>query len=132
MNLYQSHLSASFGAARHEADTDSRDVFTTIKPVIPSHSCYAPLASPQHRQPERREEMLQVNPFLSVYTTRFTGLELGDRWHLKTSPYFARWLVDLLIFFIRPGCRKATKDPNNPDQYSANQRCRKRRPESTL
>lgn len=30
--LYQNQINASLGAARHEADTDSRDVFTSIKP----------------------------------------------------------------------------------------------------
>lgn len=32
MILYQNELNASLGAARHEADTDSRDVFASIKP----------------------------------------------------------------------------------------------------
>lgn len=43
--------------------------------------------------------MLKVNRFGLSTPARFTGLELGGRWHLETSPYFARWLVDLLIFF---------------------------------
>jgi hypothetical protein len=63
MILFQNQSNASLGAAHHEADTDSRDVF----PVSPPHSCCAPPASPRHDQPRRNASIQRFWLFTTIF-----------------------------------------------------------------